>query len=136
MKAIEEQAESLRKDEAAIRKAKLWGSNPKEMTIEESFDLHNNLYDEQQAIIKSHEDSETLAFGIASFLNLERITLSSETWRIEPLFPRFSTPFFRSLPPGFQIPLPSVWTSRDSGGPFGYQLTKHMRPWDEAGEKW
>ena len=43
VKAIEEQAESLRKDEAAIRKAKLWGSNPKEMTIEESFDLHNNL---------------------------------------------------------------------------------------------
>ena len=34
------------------------------------------------------------------------------------------------------MPLPSAWTGRNSGDPFGYQLTEHMRPWDEAGEKW
>jgi hypothetical protein len=32
-----------------------------------------------------------------TFTKLQRVTIPSGTWRIEPLFPRFSTPFFRSL---------------------------------------
>lgn len=136
MKTIEEQAENLGEEEAAIRMEELWGSNSKEMTIEESFDLYNNLYDEQQAIIKSREDFETLTLGLASIPNLERITISSETWRMKPLFPRFPTPFFRSLPPGFQMPLPWAWLGRHSDGLFESQILELMRPWDEAREEW
>jgi hypothetical protein len=136
VKTIEEQADDLGEEEAVVRMEELWGSNPKEMTIEESFDLYKNLYDEQQAIIKSREDVETLTLGLASFPNLERITISSETWRIKPLFPRFSTPFFRSLPPEFQMPLPWAWIGRESDDPPETLLQKLMLPWDEAREEW
>ncbi len=100
------------------------------------FDLYNHLYDEQQAIITSGEDVETLTLGLTSFPNLERVTVSSETWRVKPLFPRFSTPFFRSLPPGFQMPLPWAWLGRDSGDPPEDQLEKLRLPWDDAQEDW
>lgn len=69
VKTIKEQAENLGEEEAAVRMEELWGSNPKKMTIEESFDLYNSFYDEQQAIIKSREDFETLTLGLASFTN-------------------------------------------------------------------
>lgn len=124
VKTIEEQAENLGGEEAAVRMEELWGSNPKEMTIEESFDLYNSLYDEQQAIIKSREDFETLTLGLASFPNPERITISSDTW--------FPTPFFRSLPPEFQMPLPWAWLGRDSDDLFETQLQELMLPWDTA----
>lgn len=109
----EEQAKDLNEEEASTRKEELWGANTEEMSLEESFDLYNRLYDEQQAIIESGEDAETLILGLTSFPNLERVTISSETWRIRYLFPRFPTPFFRSLPPGFQMPLPWPWLGRD-----------------------
>lgn len=128
MKTIEEQAENLGEEEAAVRMEELWGSNPKEMTIEESFDLYNSLYDEQQAIIKSREDFETLTLGLTSFPNLERITLSSDTW--------FPTPFFRSLPPEFQMPLPWAWLGHDSDDLFETQLQELMLPWNTVQEEW
>jgi hypothetical protein len=136
VKTIEEQAEDLGEEEAASRMEELWGSNSGEMTLEESFDLYNRLHDEQQAIIKSGEDFETLTLGLSSFPNLERMTISSETWRIKPLFPRFSTPFFRSLPFGFQMPLPWAWLGRDSDNPLEDQLDKLRLPWDDAREEW
>jgi len=98
------------------------------MTIGESFDLYNSLYDEQQAIIKSREDFETLTLGLVSFPNLERITISSDTW--------FPTPFFRSLPPEFQMPLPWAWLGRDSDDLFETQLPELMLPWDTVQEEW
>ncbi|KAF2995070.1 hypothetical protein E8E13_002544 [Curvularia kusanoi] len=133
---IEEQTDDLDEEEAASRMEELWGSSHQEMSLEESFDLYNRLYDEQQAIITSGEDVETLTLGLTSFPNLDRVTISSETWRIKPLFPRFSTPFFRSLPPGFQMPLPWAWLGRDSGDPPEDQLEKLRLPWDDAKEEW
>jgi hypothetical protein len=133
---IGEQAEDLGEEEASARKEELWGANTEEMSLEESFDLYNRLYDEQQAIIESGEDAETLTLGLTSFSNLERVTISSETWRIKPLFPRFPTPFFRSLPPGFQMPLPWPWLGRDSDDPSEDALEKLSLPWDDAQEEW
>lgn len=106
------------------------------MTLEESFDLYNRLYDEQRSIIESGEDVETLVLGLKSFPNLEKVTISPETWRIKPLSPRFPTPFFRSLAPGFQMPLPCAWLGRDSDDPAEDALEKLRLPWDDAKEEW
>lgn len=97
---IKEERKYRDNDEVSARKQELWGPKSKEMSLEGSFDLYNRLYDEQQAIIESGEDVETLTLGLKIFPNLERLAISSEAWRIQPLFPRFPTPFFRSLPPG------------------------------------
>ena len=136
VKEIEEQAEDLDGEEASARKEELWGANTKEMSLEKSFDLHNRLYDEQQAIIESREDLETLTLGLTSFPNLERVTISSETWRIKTLFPKFPIPFFRSIPPGIQMPLPWPWLGRGSDDLSEDALEKLTLPWDDAQEEW
>jgi hypothetical protein len=136
VKKTEEQAENIGKEEASARKEELWGVNNEEMSLEESFDLYNRLYDEQQAIIKSGEDAETLTLGLTAFSNPERVTISSETWRIKPLFPKYPTPFFRALPSGFQMPLPWPWIGRDSDDMPDDALEKLRLPWDDAQEEW
>lgn len=64
------------------------------------------MYEEQQAIIEDGEDVETLRLRLTSLPSLKRVTITSEVWRVFYLFPRFEIPLFRSLPPGFQMPLP------------------------------
>ena len=124
--------------EMLARRVELWGANFNEMSLEDCFTVYNDLYDEQQEIIESGEDVETLLLGLTSFPNLERITVSSEAWRFKPLFPKFSTPFFRALPPGFRMPLPWPWLGDDDRetaedeDPF----EKLKLPWDEAHQEW
>ena len=123
------------------RKKELW-SDAKEINIEESFIVYCQLYAEQKSIIASGEDVDTLRLGLISFPNLQRITLTSETWRNEPLFPCYETPLFRSLPPGFRMPMPWPW--------LGASATKHSHyrewtdeemeqldaSWDEQHQEW
>lgn len=119
--------------------AQKYGSNNidvHEVSLEESFDLYNKLYDEQQAIIQSGQDVRALISGLRSFPNLERVTISSVTWSIEPFFPRSTTPFSRSLPPGFKMPLPLPWFNRDSNCSSKDVYEKLTVPWDEAQEEW
>jgi hypothetical protein len=136
VKEIEEQAKDLDEEEVSTRKEELWSTNIEGMSLEESFDLYNRLYDEQQAIIESGEDIGTLTLGLKSFPNLERVTISSETWRIKPPFPKFPTPLFRSLPLGFQMPLPWPWLGRDAEDLPEDAFKKLTLPWDDAQEEW
>lgn len=47
-------------EEIARRKEELWGPGVQDMSLDDCFDLYNPLYDEQQAIIDSGEDVESL----------------------------------------------------------------------------
>lgn len=134
-KKITDQTEFM-DERFVMRREELWGPDVRDMSLEDSFNLYNRLYDEQQAIIEAGEDVETLVLGLVSFPSLKRLTVSSEAWRIKPLFPRYETPFFRSLPPGFQMPQPWPWLGRDYDDLSEDQLDKLMEPWDDDHEVW
>jgi hypothetical protein len=77
------------------------------MSIEDSYTLYQDLYRDEQDIIKQQSDAVALHQALAGFPNLRRITITSEVWRPWHRVPRYNTPFFRSLPPGFRKP--AVW---------------------------
>lgn len=110
------------------RRKELWG-DAKEIGIEKSFVIYCQLYAEQESIIASGEDVDTFRLGLISFPNLQRITLTSETWRYNPLFPRYETPLFRSLPPGFRMPIPWPWL-----GALAHK-SSHYRKWTDDEEE-
>lgn len=91
---VQEHAADLTGEKKSLRKKELWGYDAQNMSLEDSFDLYNRLYDEQQAIIESGEDVETLKLGLQSFPALRRLTVTSETWRLDPLFPDTKHRFF------------------------------------------
>ncbi|KAF1846548.1 uncharacterized protein K460DRAFT_367298 [Cucurbitaria berberidis CBS 394.84] len=77
------------------------------MSIEQSYNLYQRLYQEEQEIMEQQLDVAALHRAIAGFPKMKRITLTSEVWRPWKLYPLYDTPFYRSLPPGFRKP--SVW---------------------------
>ena len=91
------------------RKRELWGQDYQEISMRQSFDIYNCLYDEQCAILERDEDVQAFRMGLESFPKLKRVTLTSEAWRGLYLSPQYETPLFRSLPPGFRMPMPSTW---------------------------
>ncbi|KAF2705098.1 hypothetical protein K504DRAFT_494448 [Pleomassaria siparia CBS 279.74] len=97
-----------------LRKKELWGLNAEEMSIEESFRVYRQLWDDQQRIIQNGEDVKALRQGLLRLSNLKRITLTSEAWRMYYLFPKYETPFFRSLLPGQRMVYPWAWLGHDS----------------------
>lgn len=76
------------------------------MSIEESYSIYLRIYQEEQDLIKRQIDVTALQRAL-DFPGLRKITLTSEVWRSWNLYPRYDTPFHRSLPPGFRKP--SVW---------------------------
>jgi hypothetical protein len=77
------------------------------MSIEDSYTLYQNLYRDEQDIMKRQLDVVALHQALAGFPNLRKITITSEIWRPWHRVPRYNTPYFRSLPPGFRKP--TVW---------------------------
>ena len=77
------------------------------MSVEDSYEIYQRLYEEEQEIMKHKVDAASLQHALAQCPNLERVTLTSEAWRPWNFEPAYSTPFHRSLPPGFKKP--SVW---------------------------
>lgn len=113
-----------------------WYDKATALCLEDCFNIYNSLYDEQQAIIESGEDIEALMVGLTSFPNLERVTISSEAWRLQMSCPRFSTPFFRSLPTEFRMPTPWPWLGYDYDELTEDEREKLTLPWDDAYEQW
>jgi hypothetical protein len=77
------------------------------MSIEDSYALYQNLYQDEQDIMKQQLDVTALHQALDSFPKLRRVTVTSEVWRPWHRVPRYTTPFYRSLPPGFRKP--TVW---------------------------
>jgi hypothetical protein len=91
---------------------RLWGKEVKDMSLEESYHVYQGLYEDQQEIIYTGEDVKTFRLGLLSLPNVRRVTLTSEAWRPTNAFPLYETPFFRSLPPGLQMPILWPWLGR------------------------
>jgi hypothetical protein len=82
------------------------------------------------------EDFKTLQLGLRSFPALKRLTVSSAVWRKGSLFPKYETPFFRSLPPGFEMPLHWPWMGGCLTKCSEEQRKKLALPWEESHEEW
>ncbi|KAL1651922.1 hypothetical protein SLS58_000045 [Diplodia intermedia] len=112
------------------RRDELWGAESTHAM--DSFMAHghysNRLLREQEAIIAAGEDVAALRTGLRAFSNLMRVTLTAEAWTPRWLFPRHETPFFRSLPANFWMPLPRAWHGDIVDR---HRRNEHLRvPWD------
>jgi hypothetical protein len=85
----------------------LLARNATVMGIEESYEIYQELYQEEKRAIKQGYDAAALRHVLAVCPKLERIVLTSEIWRPWHHQPIYHTPLHRSLPPGFRKP--SVW---------------------------
>jgi hypothetical protein len=81
--------------------------NASVMSIEESYEMYEELYEEELEAIERGYDAAALRHVLANCPKLERIVLTSEVWRPWHFQPVYQTPFYRSLPPGYRKP--SVW---------------------------
>ncbi|KAF1838053.1 hypothetical protein BDW02DRAFT_565317 [Decorospora gaudefroyi] len=79
------------------------------MSIEDSYALYQSLYQQEQDIMKQQLDVAAVHQALAGFPNIRRVTLTSEVWRSWDIHPRYNTPFYRSLPPGFRKPIVWPW---------------------------
>lgn len=77
------------------------------MSVEESYEIYQALYRQEQEIIKKGHDAAALGYTLEHCPNLVRVVLTSEVWRLWHLQPVYDTPLRRSLPAGFRKP--SVW---------------------------
>ncbi|KAH7395273.1 hypothetical protein DE146DRAFT_615461 [Phaeosphaeria sp. MPI-PUGE-AT-0046c] len=77
------------------------------MSVEESFEVYQVLYRQEQDIMRKGHDAAALGYALENCPNIVRVVLTSEVWRPWHLQPVYDTPFRRSLPPGFRKP--SVW---------------------------
>ena len=55
------------------------GERSQQISLEESFQVYQQLYEEQQRIIESGVDIEALRMGLLSLPTLKCVTLTSET---------------------------------------------------------
>jgi hypothetical protein len=81
--------------------------NATAMSIADSYKLYQQLYREEQEIMKAGLDAAALRHALEVCPNLVRVVLTSEVWRPWNLYPVYHTPFHRSLPSGFRKP--TVW---------------------------
>ncbi|KAF9694341.1 hypothetical protein EKO04_007557 [Ascochyta lentis] len=101
------------------------------MSVEESYDLYQKLYQDEKEIIKRGWDVNGLQRALTHIPNLKRITLTSEVWRsrrCRPI-PTYDPPFFRALPPGFRKPSPPPWG--EPGSDFEWQDQKIAHELDQ-----
>jgi hypothetical protein len=82
------------------------------MSIEDSYDLYQKLYQDEQEIMKRGLDVKVLHRALAEFPNVKRITLTTDVWKSEHSPPSYDTPFFRALPSGFRKPTVWPWLAR------------------------
>lgn len=95
----------LRRDDQASRD--IIAGNVAFMSMEESFEAYQSLYQEERNIMKQMSDAAALHHALKICPNLDRIVLTSEVWRPWNFQPAYATAYAKHLPPGFRKP--SVW---------------------------
>ncbi|KAH7108622.1 hypothetical protein B0J13DRAFT_579688 [Dactylonectria estremocensis] len=99
-----------------------------QMPISQSWDLYQQLLQQQDKVLSSRADEEALKYGLRRFPSLRRITITpaAHGFLFEPLY---ETPMIRSFPYGFNYPIPRGWpaTHSESRGP-------KMLPWNDENE--
>lgn len=106
------------------RRDELWGAESALPMDAVSAHSHYSLrlLRDQEAIVAAGEDVAALREGLRAFGNLTRVTVTAVAWAQRWLFPRYETPFFRSLPANFWMPLPRAW--------HGDVVDRHQRNWE------
>lgn len=79
------------------------------MSVEDSYDLYQKLYQDEREIIKRGWDETALSRAVEQLPNLRRIAITTEAWRPWHLVPVHDTPFHRALPAGFRKPSVYPW---------------------------
>ena len=100
-------------------------SNVAKMSVEESYELYQKLYQDEKEIIKRGWDEAGLRRALTELPNLKRITITSEVWRPWNPIPVYNTPFYRALPAGFRKP--SVVGPQVRFGSYQYRQTIERR---------
>jgi hypothetical protein len=77
------------------------------MTMEESYEVYQRLYREEQEIKKQGADVVALQQALKNCPGLRKVVIASQLWQYSISGPRYDTPFHRSLPVGLRKP--SVW---------------------------
>lgn len=84
-------------------------SHAASMSVEDSYDLYQKLYQDEREIIKRGWDENALLRAFEQLPTLRRITITTEVWRPWHLVPVYDTPFRRALPAGFRKPSVRPW---------------------------
>ncbi|KAF3052536.1 hypothetical protein E8E11_001904 [Didymella keratinophila] len=92
------------------RSRKIIVSHAVSMSVEDSYDLYQKLYQDEREIIKRRWDEHALLRAFEHLPNLRRITITTEVWRLWHLVPLYDTPFRRALPAGFSKPSSRPWS--------------------------
>lgn len=93
------------------RSKNIIASRAASMSIEDSYDLYQKLYQDEREIVKRGWDENALSRAVEQLPNLRRITITTEVWRPWHLVPVYDTPFRRALPAGFRKPSVGPWAT-------------------------
>lgn len=88
---------------------------------------YQDLLREQDAVIASGADEAAFRYALQRFPSLERVTITpaAHGWLFSPLY---ETPTIRTLPRGFNYPIPRGWPTAPDGCP-----PHSMPPWPDPG---
>ncbi|KAG6357761.1 hypothetical protein INS49_013640 [Diaporthe citri] len=89
---------------------------------------YRELLQQQDAVLSSGADEAAFRYALQQFPSLERVTITpaAHGWLFSPLY---ETPTIRTLPNGFNYPIPRGWPTAPDGCP-----PHSMRPWPGDGE--
>lgn len=78
------------------------------MSLRDCWELYQNCIEQQDEVISSGRDENAFIYGLDRFLALKRVTVTPVVygWLFSPLY---GTPMIRSLPYGFNYPIPRGW---------------------------
>jgi len=99
-----------------------------QMPLEESWNYYQRLLQQQNEVLASRSDEKAFVYGIDRFPALRRVvvTPAAHGWLFCPLY---GTPTIRSLPYGFNYPIPRGWPTAGFA-----EVTQYPIPWSRAPE--
>lgn len=85
-----------------------------QMPLQECWELYEDFVEQQDKVISSGRDESAFIHGLDRFPALKRVTVTPAVhgWLFSPLY---ETPMVRSLPYGFNYPIPRGWPTAKFG---------------------
>jgi F-box domain len=104
------------------------------LSVETSWSYYHQLLQEQEDVLHSGADLETLRYGLERFPALRRITITPAAHGLLDS-PLYKTPMIRALPPGFNYCVLPAWPLQYN--PLDEEDLFDAPPWDqEQAKKW
>ncbi|OOQ82249.1 hypothetical protein PEBR_39645 [Penicillium brasilianum] len=85
-----------------------------QMSLHDCWELYQNYIEQQEEVISSRRDEKAFIYGLDRFPALKKVTVTPAVhgWLFSPLY---ETPMIRSLPYGFNYPIPRGWPTATFG---------------------